>query len=306
MSLLSASNNVDAASSIASNNIKTITSAANQSVSLPQGTQIVTQAVSPGQGGGVYSILPQQLQNLQSVQIDGQEAFFIPASSFQGGQIQIGNQILSPNQTIVRSQNQPNNQQQQQVIQTVAGLQGNVQFAQIAGNQTIPVQVRQGNVVQTLQLPLQQQQQTIPVQIPISTSNGQTIYQTIQLPLSALQAVTGGNNIQQITTQVMPQMAQQVQVAPQQMQVTQQGNAATAQIKQEPGEQTTTSQHNSQSTNTAPVNTNHQGQTVLANVQLPNGQMGQLVAAGPQMWQNNTINLSQLSKFTIICDNALS
>lgn len=203
---------VSVASSMAQS-LKPITSVAGQSVSLAQGTQIMTQSQA-GQSNITYSFIsPQQLQSLQgslqTVQIDGQEALYIPASSLAGGQqtFQIaGNQLISsPNQTIVRAQNQANsNANQQQVLQ---GLQGGVQYAQLANGQT--VQVRNGNVMQTIQLPIQNamQQQTVPVQIPISTNaNGQTIMQTIQLPLSALQALSGGN--QQLTAQLMPQLAQ--------------------------------------------------------------------------------------------------
>ena len=257
-------------------------------------SQIVT---SPTSGNIQYSII--QPQQLQTISIDGQEAIFIPASSIPGQQIQIGNQILSPtNQTIVRSQNQTNQQQNQtQVIQ-----QANVQFAQIpAGTQV----VRQGgNVVQTLQLPMNAVQQTIPIQIPMSTANGQTVYQTIHLPLSALQQLGMGS---QVTAQVVPQM-NQIQVN--------QGNATTT-VKQEPAEssQSTTQvsfskldcfnpnlflpfYHSSlpfaQTTNSASTS----GQTVLANVQLPNGQVGQLVAAPPTQqvtWPGNTINLANLN-----------
>lgn len=184
-------------------NIKTVTSVAGQSVTIPQGAQIV----QAGSGGIAYSIIPaQQLQNIQNIQIDGQEAIFIPASSFSSGQqaIQIsGNQILSsPNQTIVRAQNAQGNQNNQTV------LQGNVTLAQLTGGQTtVPVAVRQGNVVQTIQLPIGNLQQTIPVQVPITTANGQTILQTIHLPIQAIQAVAAGN-VQQVTAQVVPQLSQ--------------------------------------------------------------------------------------------------
>ena len=73
------------------------------------------------------------------------------------------------------------------------------------------MQVRQGNVVQALQLPggnLQAIQQTIPVQT-ISTQNGQAILQTIQFPIQALQQLNSANvQQQQIATQVMPQLQQ--------------------------------------------------------------------------------------------------
>ena len=70
-----------------------------------------------------------------------------------------------------------------------------------------PVTLRQGNV-QAFQLPVQQ---TIPVQA-ISTQNGQTVLQTIQIPIQALQSLTGSNVQQQqsLTTHMMPQLQQVV------------------------------------------------------------------------------------------------
>lgn len=41
-----------------------------------------------------------------------------------------------------------------------------------------------GQNVQVVQFPAMQQ--TVPVQVPISTGNGQTIYQTVHVPLQAL------------------------------------------------------------------------------------------------------------------------
>ncbi len=176
--------------------IKAITSVANQtSNALSQATQIFSQSAN---NPGIYSIIqPQQLQ------IDGQDAIFIP-----GGQqaIQIsGNQLLSsPNQTVVRQQNTQQNQQQAQQTVFIPGI-GNVSLGQFGGGQTVAV--RQGNMVQTLQLPVQQ---TIPVQA-ISTQNGQTILQTIHLPIQALQSLNAGN-VQHLTAQVVPQMQQVLQI----------------------------------------------------------------------------------------------
>lgn len=178
-----------------------------------QGGQIVPQ--TPSNAGGIaYSIIPAQqlgnLQNIQNIQIDGQEAIIIPASFASGQQaFQIsGNQIItSPNQALVRSQvsQQQSQNNQQTVIQSVAGM-GNVNFTQLAGGHTtVPVAVRQGNVLQTLQLPIGNVQQTIPVQVPVSTSNGTTVLQTIHLPIQAIQAVAAGN-VQQVTAQVVPQL----------------------------------------------------------------------------------------------------
>lgn len=83
-------------------------------------------------------------------------------------------------------------------------MQG-VTFAQIAGQQVAVA--RQGNVQQVINLPLGAVQQTIPVQIPISTANGQTVLQTVHLPVQAIQAVAAGN-VQHVTAQVVPQIQQ--------------------------------------------------------------------------------------------------
>lgn len=49
-----------------------------------------------------------------------------------------------------------------------------------------------------------------------------------------------------------------------------------------------------QSTSSSTSSTSTSGQTVLANVQLPNGQVGQLIAAPTQVW-GNALNLSGLT-----------
>jgi transcription factor Sp len=258
-------------------------------VSLAGGTQIVT--LSPGSAGsGGYSII--QPQQMQTISIDGQEAIYIPASSLSTGQqaIQIGNQIISPGNIVARgnASNASQNQQQQQQV-----IQGNVQFAQLGTGQTVAVRQAGGtNVLQNvIQMPMQQ---SIPIQIPISTANGQTVYQTIHLPLQTLQAISAGN----VTAQVVPQMSQ-VQVAGHQLQVTQQSGATGAtgtQIKQEPGLES--SQSSTQTTTT--TSNSNAGQTVVANVQLPNGQIGQIVQTMVQQpqqiaWSGNTINLGNLT-----------
>lgn len=122
----------------------------------------------------------------------------------QGGQqaIQIsGNQILSPTQAaaVVRQGTATSSAQTQSGQVYIQGL-GN---AVLSNGQ--PVTVRQGNVMQALQLP--QLQQTIPVQT-ISTQNGQTILQTIQFPIQALQSLGTNVQQQQIATQVVPQIQQ--------------------------------------------------------------------------------------------------
>ncbi|KAK8757761.1 hypothetical protein V5799_004607, partial [Amblyomma americanum] len=165
---------------------------AQQTVFSP-GTQLVAQMTPSGQI--TYNAIPQ----IQNIQIDGQEAIFIPAS-FTGGQqaIQLtgGAPTLLANQGFLRPQGFTQN-----------------------------VAIRQGNVVQTLQLPLAHAaapvQQTLPVQVPISTGNGQTVFQTIHVPVQTMQTVATpqGNmlasgqqlaaaQVVQQLTQMQPQMAQ--------------------------------------------------------------------------------------------------
>lgn len=67
------------------------------------------------------------------------------------------------------------------------------------------VQVRQaGTMPQVVQFPTMQQ--TVPVQVPISTGNGQTIYQTVHVPLQAFAGQMPG--FAQPQMQIFPQIAQ--------------------------------------------------------------------------------------------------
>lgn len=87
------------------------------------------------------------------------------------------------------------------------------------------MQVRQaGGMPQVVQFPTMQQ--TVPVQVPISTGNGQTIYQTVHVPLQAFAGQMPG--LMQPQMQIFPQISncqvaniitpngqiQQVQLAP--------------------------------------------------------------------------------------------
>ena len=78
-------------------------------------------------------------------------------------------------------------------------------FCDFVGAQNV---VRSAGVPQVVQFPIQQ---TIPVQIPIATSNGQTIIQTVHIPIQTLATAipnTGGI-IQGGQIQVIqPQLAQ--------------------------------------------------------------------------------------------------
>lgn len=204
-----------------------------------------------------------------NVQLENGQTIFIPASA---GQVQmVGNQIItaapagiaSAGQTIIRG---VSSQSGASIINT---SQGQIQLGSVAQG----VQIRQpgGQVVQTVQLPVGAPiQQTIAVQIPISSANGQTVMQTVNIPLSALQSVAQGS-VQTVTAQVMP----------------------TSQPTTIKAETSATSGSNQAASNatitTAP------GQTILGQVNLGNGQIGHLVAAAPQQtWPANAINLGTI------------
>jgi len=50
---------------------------------------------------------------------------------------------------------------------------------------------------------MQHIQQTVPVQVPVTASNGQTVYQTIHFPVQSL-----SNVFNMPTTQMIPQITQ--------------------------------------------------------------------------------------------------
>jgi hypothetical protein len=75
------------------------------------------------------------------------------------------------------------------------------------------------------------------------------------------------------------------------IQVSQANTNQTPTIKQEPGTETSNSNQSNQSNTNSAANTG--GQTVLANIQLPNGQIGQLISA--PVWPTNSLNIFGLS-----------
>lgn len=64
------------------------------------------------------------------------------------------------------------------------------------------VTVRPAAMPQVVQFPTLQQ--TVPVQVPLTTANGQTVYHTVHFPLQALAATSLGPNISQV--QMIPQV----------------------------------------------------------------------------------------------------
>ena len=185
--------------------------------------QIIQQQQTPQlitQGGVTYSVIPQapQVQNVVDGTGIGEQAFIIPASG--GGQMIVSGSQLQPQQ----SQGQVFLTQTGQIIRTqapqqqiataafsggnivqnitlpvsgtamttgvnsginIAGVQQSVQTLQNLGGTAVRAA---NNVIPTIQMPqVQTQVQTIPVQVPVSGANGQTILQTIQIPLQTIQ-----------------------------------------------------------------------------------------------------------------------
>lgn len=64
------------------------------------------------------------------------------------------------------------------------------------------VTVRPATMPQVVQFPTLQQ--TVPVQVPLTTANGQTVYHTVHFPLQALAATSLAPNISQV--QMIPQV----------------------------------------------------------------------------------------------------
>ncbi|XP_031636926.1 transcription factor Sp4-like isoform X2 [Contarinia nasturtii] len=138
------------------------------------------------------------------------------AQSHQNGQ---QNQAQQNNQQQTQA-NQQQQQQQQQQQHTITIPGTNIQIPTSANGlinatnlQNIKlegagqnVQVRQaGTLPQVVQFPAMQQ--TVPVQVPISTGNGQTIYQTVHVPLQAFAGQMQGL-VQPAQMQFFPQIAQ--------------------------------------------------------------------------------------------------
>ncbi|XP_021710247.1 transcription factor Sp4 isoform X3 [Aedes aegypti] len=147
----------------------------------------------------------QQQQQQQQQQHQQQQAAAVAAANAA---------VASQQQNAAQGQQQQAQSQAQQQQHTQhAQTQVQVQTQQPATQQiqhvqpatiTIPgqnVQVRPaGAIPQVVQFPMQQ---TIPVQVPISTGNGQTVYQTVHVPIQAI-----GSALVQPQMQVIPQIPQ--------------------------------------------------------------------------------------------------
>jgi transcription factor Sp, invertebrate len=89
---------------------------------------------------------------------------------------------LSSNQTLLTSNGQIIRGPASQTNSLPAGF--TLQNVSV-GSPSQGVTVRSGGMQQVLQLPVQQTA-TISVQVPVSTANGQTVYQTLQLPVQMI------------------------------------------------------------------------------------------------------------------------
>ncbi|CAD1477474.1 unnamed protein product, partial [Heterotrigona itama] len=209
-----------------------------------------------------YSVIPQ----MQTVNIDGQEALFIPSSAMSaaGGhhQSQPTMQFATANGQQVQLASQQVQLANGQTIitpQPVSLIKApNVFPTSIIQNitaQTVQLPTGQSVQVRPLQFPMQHVQQTVPVQVPVTASNGQTVYQTVHFPVQALSSVfnvpatqmipqiTQNQQVTQVAQQVAQQQAQQVvqqQAQPQivqSVQQQQQQQAAQAQVQQQQQQQ---------------------------------------------------------------------
>lgn len=173
------------------------------------------------------------------------------------------------------------------------------------------MQVRQANLPQVVQFPTMQQ--TVPVQVPISTANGQTIYQTVHVPIQALAGQMPG--LVQPQMQIFPQIAQvaniitpngqiqQVQLAPMnQLQVQSIPGLQTAQ-NQGQGQQQNVVMVQPQSNITSSPGSNAHPNTLVQTV--PNGGNGMHTMQNAQDGQPITITNSQGQQITVIPTQAI-
>ncbi|KAI4483081.1 hypothetical protein M0804_008136 [Polistes exclamans] len=164
-----------------------------------------------------YNVIPQ----MQAVNIEGGETIFLPCSAMSGAaahhQTQPTMQFATANGQQVQLASQQVQLANGQTIITpqpvslirAPGVFPTSIIQNIAG-QTVQLPTGQSVQVRPLQFPMQHVQQTVPVQVPVTASNGQTVYQTVHFPVQALLSVFNMPATQMIPqiTQQIPQMAQ--------------------------------------------------------------------------------------------------
>lgn len=183
---------------------------------IQQGNQLVPVSTTSSNNTNVsYNVLP-----LQTLQVENGDQVSLPTvtnANSQASTIQIssGQTLITPSGQIIRT---PTNVLPTNILQNVATGQ-TLQFPAAHTNVSVRPATTATTVPQVIQFPLQQ---TIPVQIPISTATGQTIYQTVHFPFQAfttslpnviqtsasLGQVQMVPQIPQLTTTTTPQVAQ--------------------------------------------------------------------------------------------------
>ncbi|XP_013400546.1 transcription factor Sp4 [Lingula anatina] len=138
------------------------------------------QVIATPTGGGnfTYSLMPQA----QTVMVDGQEALFIPTTPTTPTMVPAGQTYVTGSGQIIRPQSTPTTPSNHVLQNANFAAGGGMTLTNFGGN-LVNVAVRP-NVAQTVQMPIQLQQvglQPQIIQIPVSTANGQTVLQTIQI-----------------------------------------------------------------------------------------------------------------------------
>jgi len=158
---------------------------------------IATPVAGPG-GTIAYNIIP-QYQTVVVVGADGQEQTVVVPTGSMPQQVQSPSNATSTAHVVQVSQNQVRVQtpgsSSTTVAQSVSLSGGTVTVNNVAqsgvvnvgGTQQSAVVAKQSNVVQSTSTPVQQM---MSVQIPVSNASGQTVYQTIQVPLPTQQAAS--------------------------------------------------------------------------------------------------------------------
>ncbi|XP_065352682.1 transcription factor Sp4-like isoform X2 [Cloeon dipterum] len=250
-----------------------------------QAQQSQQQNLAAAAAAAGYNVHP-----LQTVTVDGQEAVFIPATaltSSPGGQGS-GQTLMTQTGQIIRTQ-VPSSSAQATVVN--AGLlqnmvaQHTVQMAAPSGQQII-----RGANAQMVQFPTMQQ--SIPVQVPVSTANGQTVYQTIHFPVQALTTTIPAGNILSSQGQTLQMIQQLSQPVTQQIQLPSQPQMAqiitsSGQIQQvQIASHQLTQQTPSSANQSTVVNTSEASSSAAA------AQQAQTAQAAPQQIQSQQITLT--------------
>lgn len=163
-----------------------------------------------------HNVLP-----VQTIQVENNEQGISTLSNTNGQtstiQLSGGPTLITPSGQIIRT---PTNVIPTSLLQNMTTGQ-TLQFPTAHSNVSVRPAATTASMPQVIQFPLQQ---TIPVQIPISSANGQTIYQTVHFPFQAF--TTSLPNVIQTSATSLGQ----VQMVPQIPQLTTTSSPQVAQI----------------------------------------------------------------------------